>query len=406
MPSVEVRMSLGSLSTQIGLRLKMLSAPLFERYSFALMAGSSLALIAIAYVFRDIRMVGFVLFYLAVVLSRPADSETPALKDQMTFAVRMGAISGVLLLLIMGFNYLVNPYGIYATDFFDPIVFTSRREKVRLYSDYNPPPQIVILGTSRSFTVSPEYLEGLTGLSTFNASLHGGVPRDFHAFAQLLVESGSPPKLVILPLSPESFRHVEVPVFEPQDPLAEVLQGSGALERGVDEFLLLASLDQVESSLKLLEVERAGRGKPHYEFQSDGEAKFNIPFPLEQMVNIYLNGAWGAGFWDFEGLNPIQVAHFEAFLDLGLENGFGVIAYIPPFHPQAASLYEDRSNYPHLREELQSLMQNWQAEYDFTAFDFSDLSSFGGSGRMFHDAVHPNAEASRLMMKMIFVETP
>jgi hypothetical protein len=337
-------------------------------------------------------------------LTRRAAPESPDNARNASSPLLGFVLLGVLLL--AGFNYTINPFGIYPPKFYDPIVLTSRREKVRLYAAYNPPPEVVILGTSRSFTMPPAYIEELTGASAFNASFHGGQTRDFLAFTRYMVERGHPPELVILPLSPESFSFEDPPAPEPEEPLRDYIEETNSIQRELDKIYALFGITQTNASFELLRVEARGRGVPHYEFGPDGQAKFNIPYPLDEMVKIYLEGPWDVAFWQDRELIPIGVSNFEEFLRLCEQNRIAVIGYMPPFHPDAVALYNSSSDFPALKAELGALAEGWEREYKFTFHDFSELDSFGGTAWMFHDAVHPTAEASRLMLDIMLADYP
>src|SRR4029079_8657950 len=113
----------------------------------------------------------------------------------------------------------VNPFGIYPGHRFEPIVLHSRTEKMALYREFEPPPDVVVFGSSRSFTVSPAEIRRLTGRVAFNASVHGGIPRDYLAFLRYMIAIKKVPHLALVCLSVELLRSDLLRGFEPYAPL-------------------------------------------------------------------------------------------------------------------------------------------------------------------------------------------
>jgi hypothetical protein len=62
-----------------------------------------------------------------------------------------------------------------------------------LFAAVEPAPEIVIVGSSSSFTMQPADVTALTGKRTFNASVHGGIPRDYLGFLRYMEHLGRMP---------------------------------------------------------------------------------------------------------------------------------------------------------------------------------------------------------------------
>ena len=96
-----------------------------------------------------LRLAGFVLFAFLFVRASKRSEESPARSTGWLLA-RVGLAAALLLGLVGALNYVVNPLGIYSPRFFEPIALHSRSEKMRLYRSAQPPPEIVVLGSSTS----------------------------------------------------------------------------------------------------------------------------------------------------------------------------------------------------------------------------------------------------------------
>jgi hypothetical protein len=348
-----------------------------------------------------VRLVGAALFALLFVRALRGP-EAPPIRSAFWLLRRLGLAGGLALALVAGLNYLVNPLGIYSSRLFEPIVLHSRTEKMRLYRAASPRPEIVILGSSSSFTMAPAQIQERTGQTAFNASLHGGVPEDYLAFLRYMASLGTLPSLLIVPMSVEQVRPDLPAGFEPHNPLAPYIERE---PRGwLPDLGRLVTLEQARASLRLLAAELRGRPPSHYRFDSDGRAHFReSPEPLDRIVDSYLGTReWSPGVYAFPDLDARQMSLFHRFLALARRLDVKVIVYVPPLYPRAVALYERESNLPALRAKLLERLHAWQAQGLIVAVhDFTRVESFGGHAQEFHDLAHPTAEASRRMLDLM-----
>jgi hypothetical protein len=91
-----------------------------------------------------------------------------------------------LVLLAAGFVALVDPYGSLGTGLFTTAVPQDPQAKAQLIAGLDRPPQIVVLGSSRSMGITPWYVEKRTGLATFNAGVRGGGTFDAWALSNFV----------------------------------------------------------------------------------------------------------------------------------------------------------------------------------------------------------------------------
>src|SRR5262245_9503230 len=352
-----------------------------------------------------LRLIGTAVF--AFVFVRALSLESRLLPSAGWMITRVGLTAALILSLVAGLNYLVNPFGMYSSRFFEPIVLHSRTEKMRLYRAAQPPPQIVVLGSSSSFTMSPAYIGQLTGRPAFNASLHGGVPEDYLAFLRYMASIDKVPKILIVPLSVELVRPNLPTGFEPHNPLKPYLDRASS--QALEEFRWLFTLEQTRAAFRLLAAEQRGRPPSHYRFDADGWAHFvESGANLDQIVDSYLaTKEWGRGLFAFERLDETQMSYFRQFLLLARRLGVKVIVYLPPLHPRAVALYDRETNLPALRAKLIEQLHAWHGEDLIAAVhDFTRVESFGGRSAEFHDLAHPTADASRRMLDLLLGPPP
>jgi hypothetical protein len=297
------------------------------------------------------------------------------------------------LVAVASLNYVANPFGLYGPRFFEPIVLHSRADKMRLYAGREPAPEVVVFGSSAAFTLPPACIEERTGRRAFNASLHGGTARDFLAFTRYMIERGGPPRLAIVQLRVEQFRPDTTVGFEPGDPLQAwaaddpvALGAAGAAAR------TLLTLEQTEASLRLLAVELRGRPAPRYVFDPDGLGHFT-PNSL-QTLDDYLAEAAKPYHFRFRELSPYHLGQLDRFLSLCRDKQIRVIAYVAPYHPRLAALWERETRLPELKAQLLRFLAGHASRGGVAVHDLSDPATFGGTEGMFLDALHPDAEAN------------
>lgn len=348
-----------------------------------------------------LRNVGVMTVLFVYIFARYAESaESVETRHAMSLPVKVIVLAGALAGSFMALNYAVNPFGLYATTNYEPIVVNSRNQKVEIYEALPTPPDVVIMGSSRSFAVPPQYITQQTGLTAFNASVTGGVPRDFVAFTNFMIAQGHIPSTLIVGLSVDQLTLDYVPL-EP-DRLAEYVEGARSIPgEVVYELDNLFSLEQTEASLSvLLRENEEHKDEPlYFQFDPDGMGYFNETRALEQAVTDYLEG-W-RHYFDGKELNPAAMGYVKQLLDICQEHGIHLILYIAAYHPRVVEMYPPDHNYWRLQSEYLAALQAWQQDYDFTVYDLTDLDSYGGTDQLFYDASHPNEEGNRRMLDVI-----
>lgn len=332
--------------------------------------------------------------------SAPLPGDAPVRRLWHAMSLRIILLVLILAGGILALNYVVNPFGLYATTNYAPIVVNSRNQKVEFYEALPTPPAIVIYGSSRSFAMPPRYITQQTGRPAFNASVTGGVPRDFVAFTRFMIERGTLPDVLIVGLSVDQLTLDYVPL-EPDRLAAYVESERNPVSAAVYELDNLFSLEQTEASLAVLL--REGEDHPdevvYYQFDPDGMGYFNESRPLEQAVADYLEG-W-RHYFDGKELNPAAMDYLRQLLDICQQHHIQVVIYIAAYHPRVVEMYPPGHDYWRLLDEYRAALTAFEREYDFTWYDFTTLDSYGGTDQLFYDASHPNEEGNRRMLDVI-----
>jgi hypothetical protein len=325
-----------------------------------------------------------------------SESDSP-----MVFVLGLAARAAFLFVAAVSVNLFVDPFGTHGTHIFEPITLSSRRPKLRLYREHRPAPEIVILGSSRSFSMEAAYIEAQTSRPTFNASVHGGGPRDYIDLATCFTQAHTFPSILIVGLGVEQMLgSAETPV-EHDDPLGECRPSGAPVREFLTTHVGAVAIQETWASLRVLALEVTGRPAPAYTFGPDGTVQGGFHAPLEEAVDSALAGNWAPGAFAAERLDPRRVEQVRLLLGMSRARGARVIVYLPPYHPRALARYERESNFGSLREQLLARLAEWSREYPLSVFDFTDVASFGGRSAMFYDASHPREDAYRLMVHVM-----
>lgn len=303
-------------------------------------------------------------------------------------------------------NYVVNPFGYYPTSFLKPLTFASRQEKIRLWSELPKTPDVIMLGSSRSFTLSPANLTQTSGRSAFNASFHWGTFRDYVAFLRYLIQKHQLPKIVIAEMSLDIMRSAPETALEANDPLRQYISDSYDTNAViVQQYQALWSVTQTEQSIRSLLLEIVGRNSRLYAFDADGLGHFLHPDPQDEAINTYISMLKPDDALD--KFDSAQIAYLQTFLRLCRDQNLQVIFYVPPYHPRLLSYFKQNGAFVNSEAELLKIVTDWREQGDrLTIHDFSDVNSFAGTSSMFFDAIHPTEAAGQLMLSILIKDFP
>jgi len=324
----------------------------------------------------------------------------------VSFLRGLAARSVFLLAATVGLNLLVDPLGVYGSRLFEPIVLRTRGAKLYLYEQTRPAPAIVILGSSRSFSVDPQYVEAKTSRKAFNAAVGGAGIRDYLEFARCFAARGSFPSLLIVAVGVEQALSPGR-TFERNDLMEDCLHPQSTLSDRVQAYRGLFTLEETWASLRVLGLEVTGRPAPAYSFGRDGMIRgLGTPSPRlrDQDVSDSLAAAWGPGNFTHDRLSPESIGQIRQLLDLCRDRGARVIVYLPPYHPRAVTLYLRESQFASARSHLLEQLASWATEYPLRFYDFTEVGLFGGREEMFDDASHPTTDADRLMLDIMLAD--
>lgn len=115
---------------------------------------------------------------------------------------------GVPLLFCIGFILYTNPNGVFPWGSASSYIYINARTiKTRIYLAEKQPAEILVLGSSRAFSIPSKKLQDIYGLNAFNMSVEAGGVIDFLSLTNfVLAHQDTPPKLLLVEFSHISLR--------------------------------------------------------------------------------------------------------------------------------------------------------------------------------------------------------
>jgi hypothetical protein len=332
---------------------------------------------------------------------------------------RVFALSIVIpLILAVGMNIIVDPFGIYGTGLFKPYRANSYVEKAELFAALNPPPEALVIGSSRTGSVDPDLVYELTGERCFNWSVPSAGIEVANAIIRMAVdERKAPIDLVILGVDPDAFTpRLWIHPQAQQAPMYDSYLGRAGLRPKLKAFvnsaLRLLTMEQVDASFKVIMREMGDTRFAELElYRPDGMALYT---PKEEAIakgEFDLNAIIDERLETYPEENPCITSStvlsqdrmdlWMEILDYCGDHGIKVYAFLPPGHPRYNEMLEEFGAGPKM-EEIRSFLEESLNDHDDVFRDYADLESFDGDPNQFYDEVHMREENnSRLIRDLL-----
>ena len=344
-------------------------------------------------VFSSVPVWGAIVFALIFASAALGRSGQASKATTILFRFAVGTIATASL--IAAANYIVNPFGIYPTQIFEPATLISRRPKVTMFEAYTTTPQIVIFGSSRSFPMSPASIQKATGQVAFNAAVAYGQPRDYLAWALYMEQHDRLPKTFIIGLGFEQISATadQISRIEAFDPFNDYVRSDSYVPS-------ILSIDQTRITLSVLLNRLANRPPAGYvqAFGPDGMLSLTRPLAEAEsattdfiLVRPYLSDV----------LSEKQFGHLTRLLELARRHHIEVIVYLPPYHPRLLEYFRQNTPFDQLKGNVVERLKTLQNVYPFTTFDFTDVQSFGGDATSIYGDMHPSDSGCEQMLTIM-----
>ena len=252
----------------------------------------------------------------------------------------------VLLASVVALVIAVDPLGVFRTGLLPPVLYFDRDQKVALFRARPVPPEVFVLGSSRSKTIPPSCIERLTGRPAFNFAVFGAGTEDYVAILRFLkAKGGGRGMRFFVGAEPEAFRGEGGvrPALAGSWELSRYAPGTGTRGAGRTIVGELLGWESVSAAFRSIwrHFSRQRLMKADQMLEPDGLQRYPAAeaawqagaFHNGSLVAASLPGVLGQ-YPDFDRLDPVRVGYFRIFLYEAQRMGAEVVAFLPPMHPE------------------------------------------------------------------------
>lgn len=322
--------------------------------------------------------------------------------------------SACVLALSVLLNFAVDPFSIYGTGIFEPYRINSYIEKAELFARFDPPPEALIIGSSRTGSVDPEVVYELTGKICFNWSVPSAGIETAYAIVRMAIEDhGAPIDTVIVAVDPDAFNPVLWihPQAQQASMYSDYLGESGAqshFKAALSSMLRLLTIEQTTASVNVIRRELGDTSFDAREiYRIDGFALYIGREEQIESGTFDLNARITERLTTYPDENPCITGRtvlsrermdlWVDFLEYCRGKEIQVYAYLPPSHPRFIELLKQLGAVENLNE-ISRFLETTSDEWGAVFRDYSDLSSIGGDVDQFYDEVHMRTANNDLLL--------
>ena len=324
-----------------------------------------------------------------------------------------GALVAAALLVaaVTVFNLLTDPWGVFGIGIFPPRVNQDRSTKADLLTGLQEPPELLIYGSSRAWTIEAARVEQATGLRTFNAAVTAGRPADAYVFTEVVHHTWPQAKPDFLwLLDVEAFQRGPLPPsLLAESRFSRYLPWRARAEAQLDELGWLASWTGLQASYEVWKkhpTRENVRASWLKRISPDGTVK--TPPSSKAKAGPKARKKWSEAeveqYRVFARLDPEAKTYAGKTLDLFASWGGSGVVVLTPTQPEVLTAAQ-QAGWRKRHAEVLRLLESLQRKYAFQIVDMTSISSFGGSPTGFFDATHMTLENQRRMIDAALQET-
>jgi hypothetical protein len=308
-----------------------------------------------------------------------------------------------LFVCVVGFNAIVDPYGTLGTGLFSTAVPNDPRAKALLIAHMDEPPQLLVLGSSRSMGMPPEYVQRRTGLRAFNAGIRSGTALDAYAMVRWAHDRApGVRRRYIWMLDDAAFSLAYVPgQLAGAQGLNEYFRPSERRSAKQPSLWRLLSLRAVQDSWNV--VWASVRHRHPSRFDADGSwrgasGEDDLLAAGGDTLAARLRSSLATLRVSLgRPTSQLQLHYFERTLALMKRWGERPVLVLSPVHP-ALLRAVGAIGWNRRHRALLAYLRGLQRRYRFTLLDMSSIRSFGGTPSSFKDGTHMGRRNFELMV--------
>jgi hypothetical protein len=341
-----------------------------------------------------------VLIAFAITILRETDQTTPDTVSGRRLVSMWGAGLLIAFGLIAGTNVTVNPLGMYFASPYPSYQLLLRGLKTDGYNQLSTTPDLVILGSSRAFTLSPAYITGKTGLSAYNMAIEGGriediliQARHMRAFPQVLlieVQEGLPRQsndiAARAPLRWIPYMSLDTALLTVQKRLEGLLD--------INQFA-----EAIYTTRYAALYTRQPKEWPEFAPAGFALRPDTTAADLEQQIQLDIGNIPALRC---DQVDPTSQVEINELIQIADQHSTSLIFYLSPWHPRyAEAILNHDSQYQECRAaSVAYLSQLTQTHPNVFFLDYSQLETIGGTTDEtgFFDSQHLTAANSQRLI--------
>lgn len=353
------------------------------------------------------------------VIPDPPEMDEALGRRAFAFVLALVLVTALAMGGVLALNVVADPYGSVGTHLFPTVTTSDRTVKADKIEQLKEPPELVVLGSSRSMRFEPEYLEEKTGLKTFNAGVNGiGGTADAWAMTQFIHDTwpdSSPAYLWLVDV--ESFVPFEIGARTANEPrlaqyVGQASAGKGArqLARAIwENRTTLFSLETARDSTRLLlfrEKAKSKESKYRKQILDDGvlkqrkwstkEWERRWPNSIDRYSKLYRNV--------YKEMDPKAEEYFEKTIAFMNEQGATPLVVLTPINPKLRKILGPLG-WTERHRQVVAYIESQQSAYDFIFLDLTDPTDFDVDPKQWYDGLHMTTVNTRPAIDHILEQT-
>jgi hypothetical protein len=354
------------------------------------------------------------------VIPDPPEIDQAKGRQTLVFMLVLALFAFLMMAAVGTLTTLADPYGLVGTKLLPTVTTSDRTVKADFIQELKQPPQLVVLGSSRSMRYESSYLQEKTGLRTFNAGVNGiGGTADAWAMANFIHATfpKSTPKYFWL-LDVESFVPFSIQGRTAGEPrLAQFVEGSGTIQRTpaniarsvwdnrTSVFSWVTAWDSVRVLMNRDKVRRTDQAY-RKKFLPDGalasrpwtkkEWDRRFPKSVKRYGDLYRNV--------YKKLDPEAQSYFEKTLNFMNEHGATPVIVLTPINPKLLEVVSPLG-WDVRHQQVVDYVTSLENTYHFVFVDLTDITKFGADPKQFFDGVHMTTVNTRRAIDYVLQQT-
>jgi hypothetical protein len=303
---------------------------------------------------------------------------------------------------------LVDPFRVFGTGRIPTEVVNERVIKPELFLAASPPPQAIILGSSRVYKLDPRCVTELTGLPAFNFGVGNGNAEDWHAIMGFVHDSARAPLR-------ELMIGIDVDAFDSHSdhrleiaPLLGKYIGHGRLSWG-EATRVLFGQDALQYGLRSIwfYLRPRDRGHPSYfgpdglQFEPERDDQIRLgTYSFEAATAKQAKRIERLAADGFDRLSASRVALFQAVVRAARASGAEIDVFVAPLSPVLANA-RSFSQIPQREAELDVLLSQLEREGTLRYHRLAEVEDLGRDPVGFYDGAHmTGSTATRVLLRL------